>query len=220
MGTDHEHKYSAKAIKAIFEKVKPDIVAMEDHLDHTVRENHEKMLELIRKHKGEISSLIKNETPTKLKDAMLFPGDDEHDDYGELMLKWGHVNNIDSIIPYYLAEQTKARVKELDVCDYVFDRKLESENVSLFRIEALKMYYGLDIDEIEDSWLDVDTFSDLLEAGQEELTVDWLELNRQLEIHYNPRPYILETHIRDVFMAGRIQDISLGNPGKTILVLV
>jgi len=219
LGTDHEHKYSAKSITQIFNQVKPDILAMEDCLDHTVQKNHDKMMNIIRKYKGNIEEMLKKEPKNKLKSAMLFPGDDEHDAYGELMLSWGHCNNIDSIIPYYLAEKHNVRVKELDVCDFVFDKKLESESVNLFRIEALKQYYNFDCDDT-DPLIDVDVFSDLLEAAQDELFVDWLELNKQLELFYNPRPYILETHIRDVFMAGRLQDICLGNPGKTILCLV
>ena len=32
--------------------------------------------------------------------------------------------------------------------------------------------------------------------------------------------YTLLTHLRDIYMCGRVQQVALGNPNKTILVLV
>merc|ERR1711879_639113 len=37
---------------------------------------------------------------------------------------------------------------------------------------------------------------------------------------YTPKQYTLLTHLRDIYMCGRVQQVALGNPDKTLLILV
>merc|ERR550519_1343516 len=115
-----------------------------------------------------------------------------------------------------MAEKHDIRIKEIDVSDFVFDGKLSSSDCGIFKVEAIKYLYGFDCDD-SDPMLDVDMFMDMLEAAEEIQTCGLSEICRQLEIQYNPSAYIMETHIRDLFMARRIQEVCSGNPGKTIL---
>jgi len=217
LGTDHEHFYSGEILKQAIEELKPDVIATEDHMDFESRENHEKMMDIMRKYNGEISQITKNEDLTTLKELILCPGwDAESNDCPKLLLEWGHLNNVDSLMTYWMAEQHDIKIKEIDVSDHVFDHKLASSDSGIFKVEAIKYLYGFDCDD-SDPMFDVDMFLDMLEAAQPTMTCGIGELCRQLEIQYNSGAYILETHIRDMFMARRIQEVCSGNPGKTIL---
>lgn len=217
LGTDHEHFYSGKIIEAAIEEIKPDVIATEEKMDYESQENHEKMMEVMRKYDGDISRITKEMDITSLKDLLLCPGwDSENNDCPKMLLEWGHLNNVDSLVLYFMAEKLDIKIKEIDVSDHVFDHKLESADSGVFKLEAIKYLYGFDCDKT-DPLICPDMFLDMLEAAEDIQECGIGEICRQMEIQYNKVAYIMETHIRDMFMARRIQEVCAGNPGKTIL---
>lgn len=218
LGTDHEHFVSERYIKTAFEEISPELIAIEDNFDFESEKNHDTMMNLMRKHGGRIQGIIDNEDIKTLKKCFCYPWDEENEETGEILLSWGHLNNIDSLVPFYLAENHDIRIKTIDVCDDVFDRKLEAKDSCVWKTELINYEFGFNVDEHEPPF-DVDNFLDFLEAAEEELTMDRVELALQLQLQYNPHAYVTETHLRDFFMATRLQDICKGNPGKRILCL-
>jgi len=226
LGVDHEHKSSSYNIRALFDFAKPDILAVEDFLDKQKDpdgwENHQKMMKIVKEYDCDVEAITKKEPRENLIDAFLFPNIDDDDDnqqvnpYGDFLLSLGHLNNIDSIVPYYLCMKRKVKIECIDIHDDVFEH-LEKEDASIFKVEAIKYWYGLDCDP---PVLDVDNVQDLIEATIETPMCGWLELNRQLEIQYNPEGHLFETHARDIHMIGRLQEVCQNNPGKTIICLV
>eukprot|EP00494_Astrolonche_serrata_P024196 UN24454 len=171
LGTDHSHESTNRYITEMVDKVKPDIICIEDSPYSLVNYPcYKKMLSLMTKYKGDIGAIIKHEDIKTLKNALLVLDEDEP--INDFLLERGHLNNIDSMTAFWLAQERGIKLKEVDMTERAQEDKTSYDNDNYEgRSQAVKLCYGFDCDitNEQDENLCPVVVGDLIESGQKEL---------------------------------------------------
>lgn len=212
MGTEHNIREAAYDIKKLFDKVNPDIVAIEWDCD-SKPDDREPMIQVWEKAGGDLDTIVKTATKAELVQANHFHRDEG---FCDKLLEWGTLLSTDMGQAIYLAHKHNKKLFCIDQSEACCDRQIgEVWDLTAMHL-SLKLLYGVDC--VENGW-DIENVYQL-NAVCDYYNTALMNQERELGELANPKMHILGTHMRDLFMTKRLQEICEGNPGKTVICCV